>query len=115
MGSRMRVTLPRVCALGYHPSPNVPAPATPTGTRRERRTERRASASLLRLRFLRVPAGPLAEREMPSSGLAERVPFAWDDPPRVIAHRGAPREATENTIASFLAAVRAGARAVELD
>jgi len=52
---------------------------------------------------------------MPSSGLAERVPFAWDDPPRVIAHRGAPREATENTIASFLAAVRAGARAVELD
>ena len=35
--------------------------------------------------------------------------------PRVIGHRGAPREATENTLASFEAARRAGVRAVELD
>lgn len=43
------------------------------------------------------------------------MPFAWDDCPRVIGHRGSPREATENTMASFRAAVAAGARAVELD
>lgn len=41
--------------------------------------------------------------------------FLWDRPPRVVGHRGSPREAPENTLASFLAAVRAGARAVELD
>jgi len=52
---------------------------------------------------------------MPSSALATAVPFGWDDPPRVIAHCGAPREATENTLASFRAALAGGARAVELD
>lgn len=41
--------------------------------------------------------------------------FLWDAPPRVIGHRGSPREAPENTLASFLAAVRAGAGGVELD
>jgi glycerophosphoryl diester phosphodiesterase len=33
----------------------------------------------------------------------------------VVGHRGSPREAPENTLASFLAAARAGAQAVELD
>lgn len=33
----------------------------------------------------------------------------------MVGHRGAPREAPENTLASFRAAARAGARAVELD
>jgi glycerophosphoryl diester phosphodiesterase len=33
----------------------------------------------------------------------------------VIAHRGAPRRARENTVASFRAAVEAGAGAIELD
>lgn len=41
--------------------------------------------------------------------------FLWDSPPLVVGHRGSPREAPENTLASFLAAARAGARAVELD
>ena len=41
--------------------------------------------------------------------------FAWERPPRVIGHRGAPREAAENTLASFEACARAGVRAVELD
>lgn len=41
--------------------------------------------------------------------------FAWDSPPRVIGHRGAPHDAVENTLASFEAARAAGARAVELD
>lgn len=40
---------------------------------------------------------------------------AWDEPPRVIGHRGSPREAPENTLASFRAAAAQGARAVELD
>jgi glycerophosphoryl diester phosphodiesterase len=35
--------------------------------------------------------------------------------PQLIAHRGLPREVPENTVASFLAAVRHGAEAVELD
>src|SRR5687767_13537920 len=41
--------------------------------------------------------------------------FHWDEPPRVIGHRGAPREAPENTLASFHACARAGVRAAELD
>lgn len=41
--------------------------------------------------------------------------FGWDPPPRVIGHRGSPREATENTIASFEACLRAGVAAIELD
>lgn len=41
--------------------------------------------------------------------------FGWDDPPRVVGHRGNPAEAPENTLASFRAAWDAGARAVELD
>ncbi|HVM46281.1 MAG TPA: glycerophosphodiester phosphodiesterase, partial [Candidatus Thermoplasmatota archaeon] len=41
--------------------------------------------------------------------------FAWDRPPRVIGHRGAPREAPENTLPSFRACLRDGVRAVELD
>lgn len=41
--------------------------------------------------------------------------FRWARPPRVVGHRGSPREAPENTLASFLAASRAGAPAVELD
>lgn len=43
------------------------------------------------------------------------MPFAWDGRVRVIGHRGSPREAPENTLASFRAAVAAGADAVELD
>lgn len=43
------------------------------------------------------------------------MPPAWDASVRVIGHRGSPREATENTLASFRAAVAAGADAVELD
>lgn len=43
------------------------------------------------------------------------MPFAWDAPPRLIGHRGAPTEAPENTLASFAAAARAGADAIELD
>ncbi len=42
-------------------------------------------------------------------------PNLWMQPPRVVAHRGANREAPENTLAAFLAAVDAGVRAVELD
>jgi len=41
--------------------------------------------------------------------------FGWDDPPRVVGHRGSPTEAPENTLASFRAAWDAGARAIELD
>lgn len=41
--------------------------------------------------------------------------FLWERPPRVVGHRGSPREAPENTMASFRAAVAAGARAIELD
>lgn len=41
--------------------------------------------------------------------------FGWDPPPRIVGHRGAPREATENTLASFEACLRDGVRAVELD
>lgn len=41
--------------------------------------------------------------------------FAWSAPPRVVGHRGAPREAPENTVASFLLAAREGAGGVELD
>lgn len=41
--------------------------------------------------------------------------FLWERPPRVVGHRGSPREAPENTLASFRAAVAAGARAIELD
>lgn len=42
--------------------------------------------------------------------------FAWiDHTPRVIGHRGAPREAPENTLASFRVARAEGVRAVELD
>lgn len=41
--------------------------------------------------------------------------FLWARPPRVVGHRGSPREAPENTMASFRAAVAAGARAIELD
>lgn len=40
--------------------------------------------------------------------------WAWERPPRIIGHRGSPREATENTIASFLAAAR-HVTSVELD
>lgn len=40
--------------------------------------------------------------------------FGWDHPPRVVGHRGSPREAIENTIASFRAAAQ-HASAVELD
>lgn len=43
------------------------------------------------------------------------MPFLWDAAPRVVGHRGSPRDAPENTLASFRAAVAAGARAVELD
>lgn len=47
---------------------------------------------------------------------APRVPFAWDAPPRVVGHRGSPREARENTSESFRAAsAHEGVRAVELD
>ena len=42
------------------------------------------------------------------------VPSEWRHPPRVIGHRGSPREAPENTLASFAAAAK-HARAVELD
>lgn len=42
------------------------------------------------------------------------VPPSWDPAPRVIGHRGSPREATENTLASFEAAARV-VGAVELD
>lgn len=42
------------------------------------------------------------------------MPWSWDPPPRVIGHRGSPREATENTLASFEAAARV-VGAVELD
>lgn len=41
--------------------------------------------------------------------------FAWEAMPRVVGHRGSPREAIENTLASFQAAFAAGATAVELD
>lgn len=41
--------------------------------------------------------------------------FAWETPPRIIGHRGAPREAIENTLAAFEACMRQGVRAVELD
>ena len=41
--------------------------------------------------------------------------FLWDEPPRVIGHRGAPREAPENTLAAFHACARASVRAAELD
>ena len=41
--------------------------------------------------------------------------FAWERPPLVVGHRGSPREAPENTLASLLAALAAGAGAVELD
>lgn len=41
--------------------------------------------------------------------------FEWAVVPRVIGHRGSPREAPENTLASFRAAWAAGARAFELD
>lgn len=41
--------------------------------------------------------------------------FGWSVPPRVIGHRGSPLTATENTLASFRAALDAGVRAVELD
>jgi glycerophosphoryl diester phosphodiesterase len=42
--------------------------------------------------------------------------FRWlADPPRVVGHRGSPAEAPENTLASFRAAMDAGARAIELD
>lgn len=41
--------------------------------------------------------------------------FAWDASVRVVGHRGSPQDATENTLASFLKAVEAGADAVELD
>lgn len=48
--------------------------------------------------------------------MASLVSFRWsDEPPRVIGHRGSPREATENTLASFEACARHGVRAVELD
>jgi glycerophosphoryl diester phosphodiesterase len=43
------------------------------------------------------------------------VTFRWLDPPRIVGHRGNPAEATENTMAGFLAALDAGVRAVELD
>lgn len=43
------------------------------------------------------------------------MPFLWERPPAIIGHRGAPREATENTMASFRAALSQGAPAVELD
>ncbi|HEX2022531.1 MAG TPA: glycerophosphodiester phosphodiesterase family protein [Candidatus Thermoplasmatota archaeon] len=43
------------------------------------------------------------------------MPFLWDKPPRVVGHRGSPQEAPENTLASFRAALAAGAAAVELD
>jgi glycerophosphoryl diester phosphodiesterase len=52
---------------------------------------------------------------MPSRRLRVAVAWLWDDPPRLVAHRGAPRVATENTLASFRAAVEGGARAIELD
>lgn len=48
--------------------------------------------------------------------VSPRVGLEWERaPPRVIGHRGSPREAPENTLASFEAAHRAGAHAVELD
>jgi glycerophosphoryl diester phosphodiesterase len=40
---------------------------------------------------------------------------SWTDPPAVVAHRGSPREAPENTLASFRRALAAGAEAIELD
>lgn len=40
---------------------------------------------------------------------------AWDEAVRIIGHRGSPREAPENTLASFAAAAAAGADAIELD
>lgn len=43
------------------------------------------------------------------------MPFLWDRPPRVIGHRGSPREAPENTLASFEAARADGVAAIELD
>lgn len=43
------------------------------------------------------------------------MPFLWDEPALVVAHRGSPREAPENTLASFRAAKAAGAPAIELD
>ncbi|HET6403948.1 MAG TPA: glycerophosphodiester phosphodiesterase [Candidatus Thermoplasmatota archaeon] len=43
------------------------------------------------------------------------MPFLWDRPPRVIGHRGAPRDAPENTLASFHTCARGGVRAAELD
>lgn len=43
-----------------------------------------------------------------------RVPGSWERPPRVVGHRGSPREATENTLASFRAAAR-HVDAIELD
>lgn len=59
---------------------------------------------------------PYCSRKAQAAGAhTGRVPFAWDRPPRVIGHRGAPTHAPENTLASFDAAVRAGARAIELD
>lgn len=41
--------------------------------------------------------------------------FRWSDPPRVIGHRGSPRVARENTLASFRACVESGVGAFELD
>lgn len=40
--------------------------------------------------------------------------WAWEPPPRVVGHRGSPREAVENTLASFEAAARV-VGAIELD
>lgn len=41
--------------------------------------------------------------------------FLWTRPPRVVGHRGNPAEHAENTLAGFLSAAEAGARAIELD
>lgn len=41
--------------------------------------------------------------------------FRWSKPPRIVGHRGSPRLAVENTMASFRACVDAGVPAFELD
>ena len=48
--------------------------------------------------------------------MASLVSFGWlERTPRVVGHRGSPREAAENTLASFHACLRHGVRAFELD
>jgi glycerophosphoryl diester phosphodiesterase len=54
-----------------------------------------------------------ASTKAPGGGTAAR--FARDDRPLVWAHRGASRQAPENTLAAFLLAEKIGADGVELD